>query len=609
MKYLLSFFLLISIQTYISGQSVKTRFTKIERMIPMRDGTKLFTAIYIPKNTDKKYPILMVRTPYSCNPYGEDNYRRALGPTRLFGEDDYIYVYQDVRGRYMSEGKFKETTPHIANKKTAKDVDESSDTYDTIDWLLKNIANNNGKVGMYGISYPGFYATAALPDAHPALKAVSPQAPVTDEFEGDDAYHRGAFFLMDNYSFMNNFDYPRDTAWKSYPELCDQKISNAYDYYLQMGPLKNFNKNCFANRSKIWNEYLQHDSNDDYWQARNIRTHLTNIKPAVLIVGGWFDAEDMFGALNTYAAIEQKNAVNNNRLIMGPWTHGAWSRGKWSSFGTMDFKSNTTEYYQQIEHSFFTYYLKDIGSFNATEATVFETGSNQWKTYNAWPPKNIKPINWYVSNNHQLTFKPVAATGYDEYVSDPANPVPYVNTNRGGRNDEYMVADQLFASQRKDVLSFESPVLEKDITLAGAIAADLYVSVSGTDADFIVKLIDILPDTASNENGKDVAGMQRLVRAEVLRGKFRNSFAKPEPFVPGKITNVRYSLNDVSHCFKKGHKIMVQIQSSWFPLVDRNPQKFMHIAEAEETDFQPATIRIYHDAKHPSHLEVFGFGF
>ena len=277
MKYLLPFFLLLSTQIYVSGQSIKTRFTKIERMIPMRDGTKLFTAIYIPKNTTDKYPILMVRTPYSCNPYGEDNYRRLLGPTRLFVEDDYIYVYQDVRGRYMSEGKFEETTPHIANKKTAKDIDESSDTYDTIDWLLKNIANNNGKVGMYGISYPGFYATAALPDAHPALKAVSPQAPVTDEFEGDDAYHRGAFFLMDNYNFMNDFDYPRDTAWKSYPEMCDQKISNAYDYYLQMGPLKNFNKNCFTNRSKIWNEYLQHDSNDDYWQARNIRTHLTNI--------------------------------------------------------------------------------------------------------------------------------------------------------------------------------------------------------------------------------------------------------------------------------------------------------------------------------------------
>ena len=575
----------------------------------MRDGTKLFTAIYIPKNATEKYPILMVRTPYSCNPYGEDNYRRLLGPTRLFAEDDYIYVYQDVRGRYMSEGKFEETTPHIANKKTVKDIDESSDTYDTIDWLLKNIINNNGKVGMYGISYPGFYASAALPDAHPALKAVSPQAPVTDEFEGDDAYHRGAFFLMDNYNFMNDFDYPRDTAWKSYPEMCDQKISNAYDYYLQMGPLKNFNKNCFTNRSKIWNEYLQHDSNDDYWQARNIRTHLSNIKPAVLIVGGWFDAEDLFGALNTYAAIEQKNAVNNNRLIMGPWTHGAWSRGKWSSFGTMDFKSNTTEYYQQIEHSFFNYYLKDSGSFNAAEATVFETGSNEWKEYKTWPPENIKQVNWYVSNDHQLSFQPVAATGYDEYVSDPANPVPYMNTTRGGRNDEYMIADQRFASQRKDVLSFESPVLENDITLAGAIAADLYVSVSGTDADFIVKLIDVLPDTASQENGKDVTGMQRLVRAEVLRGKFRNSFSKPEAFVPDKITNVRYSLNDVSHSFKKGHKIMIQIQSSWFPLVDRNPQKFMHIPEASEIDFQPATIRLYHDAKHPSHVEVRGFGF
>ena len=372
-----------------------------------------------------------------------------------------------------------------------------------------------------------------------------------------------------------------------------------------MGPLKNVNKNCFTNRSKIWNEYLQHDTDDDYWKARNIRTHLTNIKPAVLIVGGWFDAEDLFGSLNTYAAIEQKNAVNNNRLIMGPWTHGAWSRGKWSSFGSLDFTANTNEYYQKLEHSFFTYYLQDSGTFTAAEATVFETGSNQWKEYTSWPPANVKKQNWYVSNENKLTFEPVSATGYDEYVSDPANPVPYMNTNKGRRNDEYMIADQRFASQRKDVLCFESTVLDKDMTLAGPITADLFVSISGTDADFIVKLIDVLPDTASKENGKEVAGMQRLVRAEVLRGKFRNSFSKPEPFEPGKITHVRYNLNDVSHAFKKGHKVMIQIQSSWFPLIDRNPQKFMRIPEADEVDFQTAIIKIYHDKEHPSHIEVY----
>jgi len=505
----------------------------------------------------------------------------------------------------MSEGKFEEMTPHIENKKTKKDVDESSDTYDTIEWLLKNISNNNGKVGIYGISYPGFYATASLPGAHPALKAVSPQAPVTDEFEGDDAYHRGAFYLMDNYSFMNDFDFPRDTMWTSYPSFCTQFISNAYNDYLEMGPIKNANKLCFNNKSKIWNEYLQHQTKDEYWQARDIRTHLNNIKPAVLVAGGWFDAEDLFGALKTYEAIEKKNVKNNNHLVMGPWTHGAWARDKWSNFGTIDFHINTNEYFQKLEHSFFDYYLQGKGTFNAAEATVFETGTNKWKEYATWPPKNTKTVTWTFGNSKSLSINGKSSTGLDEYVSDPKDPVPYLNTNSANRQNEYMIADQQFAAKRKDVLSYESPVLESDITLAGPITADLFVSISGTDADFVVKLIDVIPDTETTENGKNVAGMQRLVRAEVLRGKFRNSFSKPAPFVPGKITHVAYQLNDIAHCFKKGHKIMVQIQSSWFPLVDRNPQKFMTIADADDKDFTPATIRIYHDADHPSAIKVF----
>ncbi len=584
--------------------NIKSRFTKIERMIAMRDGVKLFTAIYIPKNTTGKYPILIERTPYSCNPYGEENYLQQLGPSRLFADEDNIYVYQDVRGRYMSEGRFEETTPHVANKRSAKDVDESSDTYDTIDWLLKNVTNNNGNVGMYGISYPGFYATAALPDAHPALKAVSPQAPVTDEFEGDDVYHRGAFYLMDNYSFTNGFDYPRDTLWKSYPRFCNQQITDVYSYYLQMGPIRNANKLCFNNKSKIWNEYLEHDTKDAYWQARDIRKHLQNIKPAVLVVGGWYDAEDLFGALKTYEAIEKNTVKNNNHLIMGPWTHGGWARSSWTKFATLDFGSNTSEYLQKTEHDFFNYYLKETGAFNAAEATIFETGTNAWKQYPAWPPKQAKPATWYLQNNHKLSFNKQNTNGADEYISDPANPVPYIETKGGRRNNEYMAADQRFASARKDVLSYESPVLQNNITLSGPITADLFVSITGTDADFIVKVIDVLPDTAIDASGKNIGGMQRLVRAEVLRGKFRNSFSKPEPFVPNKITEVKYELNDVAHCFKKGHKIMVQIQSSWFPLVDRNPQKFMSIGQAEESDFKKATIKIYHDAKYPSAIKV-----
>ena len=605
MKY---FFLLLSVLNftfYSCAQTSKTVFKKIERMVPMRDGTRLFTAIYIPVGGSEKMPFLLERTPYSCSPYGEDKQARAMGPSRLFASDAYIYVYQDVRGRYMSEGKFEEATPHLASKTSNKAVDESSDTYDTIEWLLKNIDNNNGKVGMYGISYPGFYATAALPNAHPALKAVSPQAPVTDEFEGDDAYHRGAFFLMDNYSFMNGFDYPRDSLWTSYPHFCNLQITDAYDYYLKMGPIKNADTLCFHNKSKIWNEYLQHDTKDAYWQARNIRTHLKNIKPAVLVVGGWYDAEDLFGALKTYETIEKNNSTNNNRLVMGPWTHGGWARGNWSNYSTLDFKTNTSEYFQKLEHDFFAYHLKGVGTFNAAEATVFETGTNAWKEYNVWPPAATKPVTWFLGDNKKLFVNAAtSASGFDEYVSDPANPVPYMNTKRGGRNNEYMVADQRFAAERKDVLSYESPVLEKELTLSGPITADLFVSTTGTDADFVVKVIDVLPDTASQENGKDVANMQRLVRAEVLRAKFRNSYTKPEPFVPGKITPVKFALNDVAHTFKKGHKIMIQIQSSWFPLVDRNPQKFMSIPTADEKDFQAATIRIYHDGKYPSAIKV-----
>ena len=408
---------------------------------------------------------------------------------------------------------------------------------------------------------------------------------------------------------MNGFDYPREKPWISYPAFCNQHITDAYTYYLKMGPIKNANVLCFNNKSKIWNEFLQHDTKDEYWQTRNIRQHLQNIKPAVLTVGGWYDAEDLFGALKTYETIEKNNAKNNNFLIMGPWTHGSWASSNWNSYSTLDFSSNTAAYFQKIELDFFTSYLKGAGSFKAAEATVFETGTNKWKEYPVWPPANAKPVSWFLGDDKTLSFTSANSSGgFDEYVSDPANPVPYMNTNRGGRNNEYMVADQRFASVRKDVLSYQSKVLENDVTLSGPITADLFVSTTGTDADFVVKVIDVLPDTASPENQKDIAGMQRLVRAEVLRGKFRNSFSKPEPFVPGKITEVKFELNDVAHCFKKGHKIIIQIQSSWFPLVDRNPQKFMSIPTAEEKDFQAVTMRIYHDAAHPSSITVMQLG-
>ncbi|MDB5193376.1 MAG: CocE/NonD family hydrolase [Segetibacter sp.] len=586
-----------------SNSPLAESYIKVERQIPMRDGVKLFTAIYIPKDTGI-YPILMERTPYSVRPYGVANYRQRLGPSAMFANQKFIYVYQDVRGRYMSEGKFEEMTPQVAVKKTKKDVDESSDAYDTVDWLLKNISNNNGKVGIYGISYPGFYATASLINAHPAVKAVSPQAPVTDEFEGDDAYHRGAFFLMDNFSFMNFFDHPREKPWQAYPQICNEEIKDAYAYYLKMGPIKNANTLCFSNKSKIWNEYLQHDTKDAYWQARDLKKHLKNIKPAVLVVGGWYDAEDLYGALNTYQTIEKGTAKNNNKLIMGPWTHGAWSRPLWDRFGSLNFGANTSGYFQQQEFDFFNYHLKGQGKYNTAEATIFITGKNEWKNFNTWPAKNVTPKKWYLTNNKKLSLIKPSSTGFDSYVSDPANPVPYMKTKGGGRNNEYMVADQTCASQREDVLTYVSEVVSNSITIAGPITADLFVSTTGTDADFIVKVIDVLPDTATDAAGKNVGGQQQLVRAEVIRAKFRNSYTKPEPFVPGKVTNVKLVLNDVAHCFKPEHKIMVQVQSSWFPLVDRNPQKFLSIPKADASDFQKATIKLYHDAKYPSSIQV-----
>ena len=598
------------VSAQVNNNFVKENFIKIDTNIVMRDGIKLKTIIYVPKDETEKYPFLIERTPYSAGPYGDTAFANRIGPNVNLQQEKYIFVYQDVRGRYMSEGINLEVTPHISNKKNSRDVDESSDTYDAVDWLVKNIKNNNGRAGLYGISSPGFYATAALPNAHPAIKAVSPQAPVTDEFIGDDANHNGAFFLLDNFSFMNYFGKERNGPVEDYgTQIFDYKTNDSYDFFLKLGPVKNTQSaKYYNNRSYIWNEYLQHDTYDDYWKARNIRPYLKNIKPAVMVVGGWFDAEDLYGALNTYQAIEKQNPVNKNHLVMGPWTHGSWAGANWNKYTTYDFGSNTSKYYQDsLETTFFNFYLKDKGIFNAAEATVFETGTNKWKQYNVWPPKETVATTYFLQANKKLiTSKPATVNNYDEYVSDPADPVPYTKEIQGNRNNGYMAEDQRFAAKRKDVILFETDILSKDVTLAGKIIADLQVSLTTTDADFIVKLIDVLPANeptpSFNAKGTEMAGLQRLVRAEVMRGKFRESFSTPKPFTPNKITNVKFDLNDVAHTFKKGHKIMIQIQSSWFPLIDRNPQTFMRIPDADQSDFQKATIHIYHDKKNASKI-------
>ncbi len=611
-KLLLIFFLLpLFSPAQQQSDYVKDNYSKIDTTIAMRDGLKLYTIIYIPKDNSKAYPILMERTPYSSGPYGSENYKRRIGPNEELMKEKYIFVYQDVRGRYMSEGHNKEVTPYIPNKKGDKDVDESSDTYDTIDWLLKNIKNNNGRVGLYGISYPGFYATASLPGAHPAIKAVSPQAPVTDEFIGDDANHNGAFFLMDNFSFMNFFGKGRTGPVQNYGgTIFNMKTDNVYDYYLKLGPVKNTQgPEYFNHQSYIWNEYLEHDSYDQYWQSRNIRQYLKNISIPTLVVGGWFDAEDLFGALRTYKAIASQGG-KNNFLVMGPWTHGAWARPGWSSFGSYNFGSNTSEFFQDsLLTRFFDFYLKDEGSFDASKATMFETGTNAWKHFDVWPPKNISEKQYYFSDGKSLSEKKnTLRSASDSYTSDPDSPVPYTGKVMGRRNNEYMVEDQSFVSGRNDVLTYTSAPLKQDMTVAGPIASDLYVSMDGTDADFIVKVIDVVSMPSEDvhlRQGENASGkFLRLVRAEVMRGKFRDDYVKPEPFVPGKPTLVHINLNDVLHTFKAGHQIMVQVQSSWFPLVDRNPQKFIRIPDADVKDFQKATIKVYRDAAHPSSVTL-----
>jgi uncharacterized protein len=611
MKRITSLFLLLPFLSFAQPDAdtgfVRNNYTKTESYIVMRDGVRLYTAIYAPKDTSVRYPILMERTPYSCWPYGVDNYRRRIGPNASLMKDKYIFVYQDARGRYKSEGHFREMTPAIDNKKTKSDVDESSDTYDTIDWLLAN-TKNNGKVGMYGISFPGFYSSAALPDAHPALKAVSPQAPMSDEFIGDDCNHNGAFFLLDNYGFYSGFDGPKTDNGEGYKPFFNARFSDAYAYFLKMGPLKNANTaSFFYDTASTWRQVVAHDTYDDFWKSKNIKPHLKNIKPAVLIVGGWFDAEDMYGALKTYAAIEKQSPGNDARLVMGPWTHGAWAAPSWKSFAAYQFGSDLNKYYQdEIETKFFASYLKGKGSFERPEVTLFETGSNEWKTYASWPPPNSQPVNYYLHAKGGISMlKPTEAKSATEYISDPVHPVPYTAVISGRRNNEYMAEDQRFAAQRPDVLVFEADTLTENMTLTGEIGVNLFVSMTGSDADFIVKVIDVWPPDAVitvNEKRTPMGGYQQMVRAEVFRGKFRNSYTTPTPFVKDKIEKVSFRLNEVAHEFKKGHRIMIQIQSSWFPLVDRNPQKFLSIPNANESDFQKATIRIHHDATYSSNV-------
>ena len=590
---------------------VKANYTKYEYDVPMRDGVKLFTAVYLPKDASQKYPILLLRTPYSVSPYGVDRYRGSVGPSEKFARDGYIVIYQDVRGRWMSEGEFMQVRPHKPSKRGPQDIDESTDTYDTIDWLVKNIPNNNGRVGLWGISYPGFYAAMGAIDAHPALKASSPQAPVCDWFIGDDWHHNGAFFLPHAWRWMSGNDRPRPVPTSKSGTPFDYGTPDGYRFFLNLGPLANANEKHFKHELAFWNDMMKHPNYDEFWQARNMRPHLKNLKPAMMTVGGWFDAENLFGALETYRSAEKQSPGATNILVMGPWYHGQWAGDSGEKLGFVPFNSKTSEFYRDnIEFPFFQYHLKQKGEMKLPEAYVFETGTNHWRGYDAWPPRNAREKTLWFHAGGKLAFDPPTdASGYDEYISDPSRPVPVIGSTAISMTREYMVEDQRFAATRPDVLIYETGVLKEDITFAGPAHVTLHTSTSGTDSDFIVKLIDVypddFPDPSPNPSNVRMGGFQQLVRGEPFRGRFRNSFEKPVPFPPNEPVKIEYVMPDSYHTFRRGHRIMVQVQSTWFPLVDRNPQKFVdNIFVSKESDFQKATQRVYRARNLASFLKV-----
>lgn len=602
---------------------IRENYTKREVYIPMRDGVRLFTAIYEPKDKSQKYPILLNRTPYSVAPYGEDKFKESLGPNELFAREGYIFVYQDVRGRWMSEGKYENVRPHIENPAPGQ-IDESTDTYDTIDWLIKNVDNNNGRVGIYGISYPGFYTSAGSINSHPALKACSPQAPVSDWFHGDDMHHNGALFLAQNYAFFIFFGQPRPNPTSSADYLTRWKgflPSDGYNYFLNLGGLKevadSYEKGL-GMRIEFWDEMMKHPNYDDFWKERNILPKLKSIRCATMTVGGWYDNEDLFGALRTYQHIEKQNPGIFNVLVVGPWFHGGWARSDGDWLGTAYFEQKTAKWYREnIELPFFNYFLKDKGNISELkEVLLFDTGAHRWMGFDGYDPSNTKPVRLYLTENGGLSFEEPKKAGFEEYISDPMNPVPYTQKITFNYPRDFMTEDQRFAATRPDVLVFQSEPLKEDVTIVGDIKPDLFVSSSGTDSDFIVKLIDVFPDDYRFPEGVkppetsawsvfQPGGYQMLLRGEPMPARFRNSFEKPEPLKPNVPARLSFVMPGVFHTFKKGHRIMIQIQSTWFPLVARNPQKFLpNYKLATAADFQKVTNRVYYGGKTASSVVI-----
>ena len=600
---------------------VRAHYTKYEYRILMRDGKRLFTSVFVPKDAAAgPYPFLMERTPYSVAPYGEDQYPRRLGPSEEFEKAGYIFVYQDVRGRWMSEGEYLEMRPHIDVKKSPQDVDDSSDTYDTIEFLLKHVANNNGKAGIWGISYPGFYTSASIIDSHPALAAASPQAPMTDLFVGDDdSYHGGAFMLSATFGFYGPFFHPQDGPQTPKPTIpFDYGTPDSYKFFLQAGNINNLDKLYLKGSNWLFNDQAKHNTYDAYWQARDLSRHMKNVHCAVLVVGGWYDAEDLSGPYRTFNAISKFNPQTPATLVEGPWVHGGWARGDGSHLGDAQFNAKTGEYFRaNVQFPFFEFYLKGKGK-ALPHAVVFETGTNVWRNLDAWPPKAAAARTLYFHAGGKLSFDPpTEAKGVDEYLSDPNRPVPFVGYTTDTVPQRYMVDDQRFASYRPDVLVYQTEPLEEDVTIAGPISPKLRIASSATDSDFDVKLIDVYPENYPDPDGTSqgnkrvldapplhMGGYQQLLRGEPFRAKFRSSWEKPEALTPGKETEINFTMPDIFHTFRRGHRIMVQVQSSWFPLTDRNPQSFTDIPNARPEEFQKATEQVFRQKDAASGVEV-----
>ena len=598
-----------------SGFEMRARYTKYEYRVPMRDGARLFTSVLVPKDDSTSYPILLMRSPFGVGPYGPDEVFPIGQQTEALLRAGYIFVRQDVRGRLMSEGDFSHVTPHRPEKSGPADVDESTDAWDTVEWLLAHVPNHNGSVGLYGISYSGFFTTAGIIDTHPAIKAASPQAPVADLFLGDDWFHGGAFMLA--HAFNSAPTYQPQTGPKR-PPLVDIPFEwgtqDGYEFYLRAGTLADLTARMSGNPT--WQELMDHSSYDEFWQARAIWKHLSNIRCPVLVVGGWFDAEDLSGPFRVYRAIREQNPSVATRLVLGPWTHGGWSVGDGRRLGSVDFATDTAEFYREhIILPFFEHYLKDGPDPDLPGALVFETGTNAWRRYTEWPAPGTQPRTLYFREGGGLSFEPpTEVDASDSWVSDPSKPVPWLGYTALTMPEEYMVSDQRFAASRPDVLVYSTEPLDDDLTLAGPVSPKLYVSTTGTDSDWIVKLIDVYPPdrstpeaTGANETWAPpvtLAGYQQLVRGWPLRGKFRRGFETPEPFEPGKVEAIEFTMPDVNHVFRRGHCVMIQIQSTWFPLVDRNPQTFVTIPIAKAEDFQVATQRLVRSSSQPSGVEV-----